>query len=385
MTIKDNVNQSHDCHLCLVSAQAVPNITPLLDKTFKPEEVLLLVSKDMRARAEWLKKAIQPTGIKVSFWLIDHAWDIQHVQDRVLDLLSEMESQGKSIALNATGGTKPMSIAAYEVFRDNEHPVFYVHPQKDRVIWLSPSSAAGHDLEDRIRLEAFLGVYGTSCNQVDRDAIDSRHRELAEELVREITRWSHPLGKLNWYAQQAMKDPNLTVALEQNGWSALEQLAERFEMHNLLRLAKDKIIFPDEPSRFFVNGGWFEEYIYGVLYNLRKDVDVIHDWGRNIKVTRSKGKSTVKNEIDVAFLADNRLYIIECKTRNMKKAEEAGVEAIYKLDTLKEMLGGLQAKAMLVSYKELDSGTRSRAKDLGIECCAGKQVQQLRQKLKKWI
>ncbi len=53
-----------DTHLILVSAQAVPNITPVMDERFKPKNVLLLVSPDMTNRAEWLEQIYTKRGIK---------------------------------------------------------------------------------------------------------------------------------------------------------------------------------------------------------------------------------------------------------------------------------------------------------------------------------
>ena len=43
-------------HLCLVSAQATPNLTPALDPAIRPRRVILLVSPDMRRRADWLER-----------------------------------------------------------------------------------------------------------------------------------------------------------------------------------------------------------------------------------------------------------------------------------------------------------------------------------------
>lgn len=366
-------------HLVLVSAQGVPNITPLLDPEFRPQEVVMLVSPDMQKRAEWLRTVIQPTGVKVSSWSIASAWDIYHVQDRVLDLLTEREHE--DIALNATGGTKPMSIAAYEVFRSQDKPVFYVHPEQDKVIWLSPANWSQHELADRIKLEAFLGAYGAQCESLERTPINSGHRALTDELVQDLRRYALPLRKLNWYADQAKS--HLTVQLDTKGWSEVEYLAERFELHGLLTLGQGSIVFPDEGARFFVNGGWFEEFVYSLLFNLRKDIGSINDLARNIQVVRTVPKGPVSNEIDVAFLANNRLYLIECKTRGWK--DNAGAESLYKLDTLKDLLGGIQGQAMLISYQKLDKYTKRRADDLAIRYCDASEIHHLREKIKDWV
>ena len=106
--------------LCLVSAQATPNLTPALDPATRPRRVILLVSPDMHAKAEWLEQVLRPRGVRVDRWPIDDAWDVEGVQSRLLELLDRERDamEAGAIALNATGGTKPMSIAAYEVFRE---------------------------------------------------------------------------------------------------------------------------------------------------------------------------------------------------------------------------------------------------------------------------
>ncbi|NOU13374.1 MAG: DUF1887 domain-containing protein, partial [Methylococcaceae bacterium] len=38
-------------HLILVSAQPIPNLTPVLDDNLKPKKVIMLVSADMQERS----------------------------------------------------------------------------------------------------------------------------------------------------------------------------------------------------------------------------------------------------------------------------------------------------------------------------------------------
>ncbi|MGZ8916483.1 MAG: hypothetical protein ACXW1Z_25655 [Methylobacter sp.] len=57
-------------HLILISAQAVPNITPVLDETFKPRQVIMLVSPDMHPRADWLEQVINKRGVKTGGCLL---------------------------------------------------------------------------------------------------------------------------------------------------------------------------------------------------------------------------------------------------------------------------------------------------------------------------
>ncbi|MGH8557190.1 MAG: hypothetical protein ACRESZ_06950 [Methylococcales bacterium] len=53
----------HRSHVILVSAQPTPNITPMLDRGIRPDQVIMIVSQDMHERADWLDDVLKPRGI----------------------------------------------------------------------------------------------------------------------------------------------------------------------------------------------------------------------------------------------------------------------------------------------------------------------------------
>ena len=156
-------------HLILVSAQPIPNLTPIFDDTLRPKKVVMLVSANMLERSNALENIFKPRGISVERCLIDDPWDADGIREQVEDLLLTQYPEG-GIALNATGGTKLMSIAAYEAFRSCQLPVFYVHPEHDRLIWLSPKQP-DVDLSDRLKLEDYLMAYGSPVDTLDRTGV----------------------------------------------------------------------------------------------------------------------------------------------------------------------------------------------------------------------
>ncbi len=383
---------SEHTHLCLVSAQPTPNLTPALDPGLAPRRVILLVSPDMTQRAQWLESVLKPRGIGVERWPIEDAWDIEHIQQRVLELL-EQESPlivPRAIALNATGGTKPMSIAAYEAFRAYDLPIFYVHPEHDRLIWLHPADRPAVDIANRVRLDAFLLAHGARLEASVATPIASAHQALNAWLVANVQRVARPLGTLNWLANRAERGL-VSPALEPHQLRDpdLAELLERFADAGLLRLERERLRFPDEAARFIVNGGWLEGHVYTVLSDLRRGDRHIQDLSRSVDIVRSDVRGAlVRNELDVATLVENRLYLIECKTRAWRAdgpVDGPGAEALYRLDTLSDLLGGLQARAMLVSYLDLPAHTLRRAADLRIRVCAGARLPELRQHLADWL
>jgi hypothetical protein len=206
--------------------------------------------------------------------------------------------------------------------------------------------------------------------------------------VRDLGRYQRALGTLNWLAGSAerrlVSEPLADHQLRDDD---LLDLLDRFEAARLLRREGDRLVFRDEADRFYVNGGWLELYVFAEVLGLRSAGRRLQDLGRGVQVIRESRGQPVHNELDVAALADNRLYIVECKTRNWPSAGEAGpgAEALYKLDALGDLLGGLQAKAMLVSYQPLPDADRRRAADLRIAVCAGEDMQRLSEHLQAWI
>ena len=373
-----------DTHLILVSAQAVPNITPVMDERFKPKNVVLLVSPDMANRAEWLEQIYIKRGIKSRRWLIKDAYDIDHIRDRIYELLTEYEAGG--LALNATGGTKPMSIAAYEEFRELERPIFYVHPEEDRVIWLHPSKQAGQDLADRIKLPEFLQAYGATVTaQGETFGVPADDRELTEEIITRIAYYSKALGALNYLAQQATGSLKVELNPQQMNDDILADLIHLFSKHKRLSIDKQTLTFPTEEARFYVNGGWLEQHVWGQCLNIKKQSG-IQDIGRSVQVKRLHQGRPVRNELDITFLKDNRLYIIECKTKRFSaKDQGGGADTLYKLDTLKDLLGGLQAKAMLISFTQPNDYDVQRAGDLRLALCCYNELPKLTEKLLAWV
>jgi len=370
-----NSTMNAETHLCLVSDQPTPNITPLLDSTFKPSKVILLTSPEKQVQAERLKQVIQSSGICVAIRPIDDAMDVEHIRSRVLELLEEHED---GIALNATGGTKPMSIAAYEVFRGLDLPIFYVHPEKDRVIWMHPDNRPAFDIEDRIHLPQFLQAHGVQSESMNRTAMSTQLRQLTSILIRDIDHFTKALGTLNYLAYQATSSLQADLPNDKRAWKPLRDLLDLFASEGLLEVAGHTVRFRDDEARFFVNGGWLEHHVFSGVQKIRTGNAHIHDLAQGLEVVRGE----VRNELDVAFLCDNRLHLIECKTKQFK---QGGSDVVYKLDALTDALGGLRARSMLVSFQTLGKADRNRARQAGILVCEGRNIQRLDEVIRHWI
>ncbi len=310
---------------------------------------------------------------------IPDPWHAQAITDTTLDILCQ--HQAEEIALNATGGTKLMAIAAFEAFRSNGSPIYYIHPNQDHLIWLQPKGP-GKDLDDRLKLKDYLMAYGASeVAMPEIQGVAECVRQLIKDLMLGLDKYADELATLNYLAYKAEK--SLKVRLESQHLSrpGLMGLLNRFESAGLCRLAGGILAFPDESARFMTNGGWLEHHAYVACLGL-KQKHGIKDIGRNIEIKRQAANGgIVRNELDLALLKGNRLHIIECKTNQMDK--EADI--LYKMDSLRDLVGGLKAKAMLVSFNRLDKASCSRAQELNIRLCCANDLQRLSRHIGKWL
>ncbi len=368
----------HDVHVCLVSEQATPNFIPVLDSRFRPREVILLVSQQMRRQAEWLSEALRRRVEKVSEHIVDDAWDVAGIQDTLLELVAARQSAG--LALNVTGGTKPMAIAAQDVFRAEGLPIFYVHPANNQVVPIF-SSEPPFSIQERVGLADYLAIHG--FREVARAGADESdgHALLAEEFVMEVERFAKQLRKLNWLAHNAEK--TLRVDLGSGAKDErLGELLDKLVRYDLARIEGRNLVFPNEAARAFVNGGWLELHVARVVAAHAAELGV-QSHARSLVVESAGG---ARNELDVAFLAHNRLFLIECKTKRLDgpEAEGPGGESLYKLDSL-TALGGLNTRGMLASYQPVERWDRQRADDLRIRIVEGGELRNMARHLRAWV
>jgi hypothetical protein len=367
-----------DTHLILVSAQPIPNLTPVLDETLRPKKVIMLVSPDMQQRSQYLESIFKgQCGVEVERHTIDDPWDLEAITLQIIDIVGSYPAN--SIALNATGGTKPMALAAFDVFKENQQ-IFYVHPEQDRLIWLNPKQPS-IKLADKLKLKNYLMAYGAEAVNAENVGVSFDLQDLCNAIIKDISRYEKALGALNYLALKASEHPKLTVAIEDGPQARrdLWDLLELFEQQGLCTINGQNLLFKDETSRFIANGGWLELYTYKQCLNL-KHSQAIQDIARNISITR---QSKTKNEIDIGLIKANRLHLIECKTKRYKDNNSA--DPLYKLDSLRDLMGGLQGKAMLVSFNQLDKASRHRAKELEIAICCHTELQNLQTHMTKWL
>ena len=384
----------YDTHLCLVSAQATPNLLPLLDEAWRPKRVVLACSAQMKPAAAALRAVIQTkaNGMVVETLELPNAYDYDALSDAFLNYLADHEND--NIALNVTGGTKLMAVAAQEAFRSMGKSVFYVNVESDEVLVIGEKATSQPvpALRTKLKVHEILRAHGYSVTTQEQPKITRELRDLTARLIDHVASAGRALGTVNALARAARDLPGLRVEMSpaQYDSRALADILALFADAGLLRQTGQVLLFKNEEARFFVNGGWLEAHVFEALQSLRAQHDGLTDVAMGVRVAfggqdaRSGGKTKDKNEIDVAFLYRNTLHLIECKTANLAQSgkgdDNKATEALYKMESLLK-LGGLRTRGMVVDYRgQLASSEadRQRAKESHIEIVAGSQLKDLK-------
>ena len=377
--------QKYDIHVCLVSDQAAPNLLPILDSEFKPQKAVFVVSTkdEIKEKANSLKLAFKQNDIDVDILELSNEFDFQSMETELFDLLSSYENE--NIALNVTGGTKLMAIAAQNVF-SGVTPIFYITTNKEEIIFISKENDKHipvQKLNTKTLINTYLSSYGVSVLKNKDDFNFYKLGVFTERFVRRQEDYKDIISKLNLLAFNASNsklETNFT-----NYSNDLKLILEDLADEDLVRLNGDIVDFKNEQTRSFLNGNWLEYFTYKQANSIADVIDA--DW--NVEVVNSKyekNKVGVNNELDVIFMAKNKCHIIECKTINFENTENKDKLQSYldKLNSLKGY-GGSLTKVCLVSFYAIPQNIKRRAEKDNIEIIDDYRIKNLKERIQSWI
>ena len=386
----------YDTHVCLVSDQATPNLMPALDENWRPRRVVLATSGEMNGNANHLERVLKKRGIVIERLIIGDAYDYFGLYDMFFNFL---DGKADKAALNVTGGTKIMAMAAQEAFRDAKAPVFYVNAQTDEIFVFGDRTRSA-SLSGKVGLADFLEAHGYTFSDGKRPAkpdVSREQSDLTLRIVDGVERFGPSLGELNALAAQARG--SLTGRLEERQRDSinLNAIIDLFVEGGHIRRDNHSLRFVSEESRKFVGGGWLEQHVYKAMSDIAGPRHFT-DFGMNMQILAPNGATA--NEIDGAFLHRNTLHLIECKAANLANTgntgDDKGTEAIYKLETLLKM-GGLRTRGMLIDYrgrlsiahgredKKRVEANSARAKAANIRIVSGAAIKTLKREIEEWI
>ncbi|MCG9683212.1 DUF1887 family protein [Vibrio sp. Isolate23] len=374
-------------HVGIIDQDPIRLVTPLLDNRTVSDHIVFIGVKSQKDMYHRLHSVLAKRNITSEFFEIPNVANTSRIKRAVGILADDLSVRGEDVKLNASCGLRHRLLSVYEVFRTFHWPIFVVEPNSDRLCWLYPDGKEDTQVEDRITIDDYLTVFGArgEFNQQQLPPqLDQKLYELGERWASNALELGPGLATLNYLATTCRKEQKLDVALseKQQSYRELNMLLSDLVEAEIATYENGILTFADEDARRFSNGEWLETLVHSTVRQIQKDMPTIQDHSLNVQVYRQLGDREVRNELDVASVANNKLHIIECKTKGMR---DDGDDTLYKLESLRDLLGGLQARAMLVSFRPLRYNDITRAEDLGLALIGPDELKDLKTHLTNWF
>ncbi len=331
----------------IVSEQTVPNV--LFIKEI-PADFYLFVTTERMERNGRTQDIIRASGLREekTFKTVVKEDSIKDIQERLSEFSEQKLKDNDRILLNLTGGTKIMSIAAYEFFKNRGNAyIYYIPIGKNIYRQIYPQvKHRENELRFRISLEEYLKAYGIELTH-DRGPL--MPFDISEKILRLTLE-----GKFSQSLAKQLRGLRSDKRLKKKRKIEVEEVKD-------LKILFPKISWPEEVTSLdkyhveYLSGGWLEEYIY---YKLKKFLPK-----ENLKLGVRIKKQEVENELDVIFISENKPWIVETKSsfKNLRLSD-----VFYKLNTLRKTFG-LNVEAVLAAPEEVKSGFKERANELNIK------------------
>ncbi len=383
----------YSVQICFATGQSDSNLLPILASDSKLEKVLVLATPTMSTSAEFFKEALKHR-VSVEVLHLQNDLKIKEINDLLIDKLPEYEGK---VVFNITGGTKLMTVAAFVICSSLEIPFCYLELKTFKLYFFEKFplnineepriQTIGSEIAGSLNyLKTFLGTRGYIAKELEEwgspsedqkryfDFIMGRSTDEKKKLLMEGIK---PLNK----AASLVTDDNVSKdSIELS--EALNLYLDELQDLGWVRYVRSfgnrgKLQFKNREIARFLAGIWFEQYCAEVIKSLNLGVTLIH--GKVLK-------EGIENECDVLFLLNGKLFLIEIKTANLT-FEPKAQDIVYKLDSLRESLGGKSSKACLLSLEKVDHRVLDRAHQLGITCIDGVAgtENELKRQLREWI
>lgn len=363
--------------ISLVSDQTVPNVQ--LINEFKNEytDYQFITTKAMEAKGcrIWIETAANICCKGEPIVVNEFSYD--DIQQR----LSSFDFTGyEKLIVNLTGGTKVMTLAAHEFFKEEGADIYYVTGIDKKYIKVFPGKKKiEFKINYSLSVEEYLIAYGFNVKKSD---IPPFNKDVTEQIFsmyidKSIYNYWETINQLRAYRSKGVKSD----AMNENIFALIEKVG--------LIPQKNAVLNADEVK--FLTGEWFEQYIYNKVQQdfglddtkilmgvkLNKDVkDYESITVKKLLQIEAVQQAKPDNEIDVIFMFNGSIYIIECKSsiidmkemevekngQTIKKIKEDNIlgETIYKSDSIKTKFG-LFAKSYICTLTNfadyVNSGT----------------------------
>ena len=312
--------------VCLVSHQPMANAIPVLE--LNPDKAILLRTKQESKIAINLQKLFEKKKIKTEIYedFID-PYELETVKTACREIINKNESD---TVLNVTGGTKPMAIAAYEIFKSSDKKIIYYDPVHHSNITMNPIETEKRPITTKINIGDYLLAHGYS---IISDSTKAGRAEQKRDF-------------LNGFNYKRFNEFMKFYTEVKSKYSMNRPRFEYVKYGFKFSKSLDKITILDEQTRTKIktemSGFNFGDMLEDLLFLKLKNKE--HD---DIKYSVKIAKEGVKSEIDVLLTKDCKLFLYSCKDK--MKTDKFD---IFEIEVLRNVAGGTFGKANFVVTKD---------------------------------
>ncbi len=350
----------------IVGDQTIPNILFIKEKA-EADFYFFITTAQME------NKNVTDNIIKSSTLDPAQTKRIQVLEDSIKDIDDNLSQQLEfddedELMINITGGTKIMSLAAYNFFtRNGAGEIFYIPIGKNEIRQIFPLRKNRLSMiTNRVNLKEYLSAYGVSVRQ---SSFNSKNHLLKQEEQTTSLFNMFLSDKRNelFNAAEKIRSAKLRGKVIRRNQVDYEQYFDIAKIFNEagVKWKEDGVISGAETK--YLTGEWLEEYVYPRIKKwLNKSEEEI---GLGLQLI----KGDTPNEFDIMFTHNNSLYVIECKTdvadNSEGKISYLFTNTLYKAATLKKEFG-LWVNYYLFAlndFSKLSEDQKNRAKQLDIK------------------
>ena len=353
--------------ISLLSEQTIPNLL-LIKELPQIDRYLLISTKKMEKR-------------KVSHWIME-ASGLSQNQFQIIsvieDSLSDIENQlhclefddEDSLFVNLTGGTKIMSIGVYSFFMKKGGKIFYIPIGKNVYRQIFPEiKNRENTIHYRLGVKEYLTSYGIEIRSTNLNHLvkppaftasffqtyltysqENKFQEVIKELRQHRNKNRHPIDDAEQIFLEKIQFPEPSQGDQQRPFLTKKEIR-------------------------YLTGDWLEEFVYSMVQNYL-ELDK-----RYIAVGIQIEKNKVRNELDVLFMYENTLHVIECKTELVDSGINLINDSLYKSAALRKDFG-LSAGSYIFTLtnigeekSDIRKSHQERSDVLGIKIIDGAMLQ----------
>jgi hypothetical protein len=326
--------------LCLLSDQHVPNLLSV--HHYKPDQLVLIESTAMKARgaSRNFLNALRIGGLEYEnnahIEPLESEDDLEAIRKALQAAYGQFPA-GKWIA-NATGGTKPMSIAAYEFFKALGGKIVYTSFSRPTQL-MNLGDGTTESFSHQLTIKEFLAGYGFEFRKADAKIAEAEGR---------ATTWNESARLLARYCSST------DILL-------LDDVERQKARERGIELTKDRFAFPcDQLQQIwlgdlqcrklnkyeaeFLTGGWLEVFFWNLLSQHSESLGI---WDVRLGIEVGRRGDQSGNDFDVSFMHDYGLSMIECKSGS--QAHDPGTDILYKVEAVTRQFRALRVRSYLAT------------------------------------